>query len=177
LKKLLELYWLFFYISATTFGGGYAMLPMFEREIAEKRGWATSEELRDYYAVSQSTPGVMSVNTATFVGIKRAGFVGGVAATLGVVTPSVIFACVFGGLLARYKDNPYVASAVRGMSVAAIACVCVTMFGLIKGEFKLWWIILAAFLLVAVGVPSYLVAILCALCGVLLATRISAHKP
>ena len=90
IKKLLELYIAFFKIGITTFGGGYAMLPIIEREIVEKRGYVTNEEVMDYYAIGQCTPGVIAVNTATFVGNKLCGPVGGIMATLGVVSPPLI---------------------------------------------------------------------------------------
>jgi chromate transporter len=158
--KYLKMYALFLYISATTFGGGYAMLSVFDRELVAKRGWVTSEELRDYYAVAQSTPGVVSVNTATFVGVKQAGVLGGVAATLGVITPSVVLSCIFGGLLAEYSGNRYVNAIIHGMSIAAMACVSVTVAGIVRGEFKMWYVILIAFGLSAVSVPGYLISVL-----------------
>ena len=84
MNALLTLFWTFARIGGLTFGGGYAMLPMLQREIVEHHGWATEEELADYYAVGQCTPGVIAVNTATFIGYKQRGILGGIAATLGV---------------------------------------------------------------------------------------------
>ena len=81
MKELWDLFWTFAKIGAMTFGGGYAMLPILQRELVEKRGWVTEEELMDYFAIGQCTPGVIAVNTATFIGQKRRGIVGGVAAT------------------------------------------------------------------------------------------------
>ncbi len=80
---LLELFFLFAEIGATTFGGGYAMLPILQRELVEKRHWATEEQLMDYYAIGQCTPGIIAVNTATFIGNTKAGMIGGIVATLG----------------------------------------------------------------------------------------------
>ena len=85
--KLSDLFLAFARVGVMTFGGGYAMLPMLQREIVEKRGWATDEELTDYFAIGQCTPGIIAVNTATFIGRKTAGIAGGIAATLGVVFP------------------------------------------------------------------------------------------
>ena len=88
MNEYLELVVAFFKIGIMTFGGGYAMLPMIQREVVEKRGWATEEEILNYYAIGQCTPGVIAVNTATFIGDSRKGVIGGFLATLGVVMPS-----------------------------------------------------------------------------------------
>ncbi|HLS53535.1 MAG TPA: chromate transporter, partial [Tissierellaceae bacterium] len=90
MQELIQLFIVFFRMGAFTFGGGYAMLPIIQEEIVDKRGWATNEEVIDYYAIGQCTPGIIAVNTATFVGYKRKGIMGGVFATLGLVSPSII---------------------------------------------------------------------------------------
>ena len=90
MQILWTLYRAFFMIGALTFGGGYAMLPMLEREIVAKHKWATQEEILDYFAIGQCTPGIIAVNTATFVGYKQKGIIGGIVATLGVVSPSIV---------------------------------------------------------------------------------------
>ena len=90
MKEYLDLFLTFARIGGLTFGGGYAMLPFLEREIIEKRGWATQEELTDYYAISQCTPGIIAINVATFIGNKNKGALGALIATLGVVFPSLI---------------------------------------------------------------------------------------
>ena len=90
LRELLDLFLNFVRIGGLTFGGGYAMLPMLQREVVENKGWATEEELADYYAIGQCTPGVIAVNTATFIGNKRHGILGGIAATAGVIFPSLV---------------------------------------------------------------------------------------
>lgn len=87
IKDLLELYWSFFKIGGLTFGGGLTMLPMLERELVEKKGWTTSEELLDVYAIGQCTPGIIAVNTATFIGYKKGKVLGGIFATLGMISP------------------------------------------------------------------------------------------
>ena len=114
-----------------TFGGGYAMIPILEREIVENRKWASSEEMMDYYAVGQCTPGVIAVNTATFIGYGVAGPAGGVAATLGVVFPSVVIICLIAGILTNFADIPAVKSAFTAIRV----CVCVLIFNAVV---KLW---------------------------------------
>ena len=129
--KLLSLFLSFARVGVMTFGGGYAMIPILEREIVEKQGWASSEELMDYYAVGQCTPGVIAVNTATFIGYKTAGVPGGIAATLGVVFPSVIIITLIAGILTNFAEIPAVKSAFAAIRV----CVCVLIFNAVM---KLW---------------------------------------
>ena len=130
--KLLALFLAFARVGVMTFGGGYAMIPILEREIVDKHGWAISEELMDYYAVGQCTPGVIAVNTATFIGQKTAGILGGIAATLGVVFPSLVIICVIAGILTNFADIPAVKSAFAGIRV----CVCVLIFNAVVKLFK-----------------------------------------
>ena len=131
MKKFLDLFLAFARVGIMTFGGGYAMIPILEREIVDKHGWATSEELMDYYAVGQCTPGVIAVNTATFIGQKLYGTLGGIVATLGVVFPSVLIISVIAGILTNFADIPAVQHAFAGIRV----CVCVLIFNAVT---KLW---------------------------------------
>ena len=94
MKLLWDLYFTFAKIGACTFGGGYAMLPILQREVVEKKHWATDADLTDYYAIGQCTPGVIAVNTATFIGYRYKGLAGGILATLGVISPSIIIISV-----------------------------------------------------------------------------------
>ena len=128
---LLKLFAAFARVGVLTFGGGYAMIPMLEREIVDRHGWATSEELMDYYAVGQCTPGVIAVNTGTFIGYKVAGKLGGVVATLGVIFPSFVIITVIAGIIQNFADFPAVNSAFAGIRV----CVCVLIF---NSVLKLW---------------------------------------
>ena len=123
---LWQLFVSFARVGVLTFGGGYAMIPMLEREIVDRRGWATSEELMD-----QCTPGVIAVNTATFIGYKTAGNLGGIVATLGVVFPSLLIISVIAGIIQNFSDIPAVKSAFAGIRV----CVCVLIFNSVV---KLW---------------------------------------
>ena len=111
---LWDLFLTFFKMGAVTFGGGYAMLPILQREVAENKKWSTEEELMDYFAIGQCTPGMIAVNVATFVGYKQKGFSGGLAATLGVITPSMLI----------ITANPFIIHAFAGIRV----CVCVLIF-------------------------------------------------
>ena len=129
--KLLSLFLSFAKVGVLTFGGGYAMIPILEREIVDRQGWASSEELMDYYAVGQCTPGVIAVNTATFIGYKVAGNLGGIMATLGVVFPSLLIITLIAGILTNFADVP----AVKSAFAAIRACVCVLIFNAVL---KLW---------------------------------------
>lgn len=131
MKKFLDLYLAFARVGVMTFGGGYAMIPILEREIVDKHGWASSEELIDYYAVGQCTPGIIAVNTATFVGQKLYGTLGGIVATLGIVFPSLVIICVIAGILTNFADIPAVQHGFAGIRV----CVCVLIFNAVT---KLW---------------------------------------
>ena len=118
MKELLELYLSFFRIGLLTFGGGYAMLPMLQREVVDKHGWITQEDVLDCYAIGQCTPGVIAVNTATFVGYRQKGTLGGLVATLGVITPSVIIITLIALLLRGFASNLYVVHAFAGIRIA-----------------------------------------------------------
>lgn len=131
MRQLIELFLAFARVGVMTFGGGYAMIPILEREIVDRHGWASEEELMDYYAVGQCTPGVIAVNTATFIGYKVAGTIGGIIATLGVVFPSLVIITVIAGILTNFADVPAVKSAFAGIRV----CVCVLIFNAVL---KLW---------------------------------------
>jgi len=120
MKELCQLFIIFARIGGFTFGGGYAMLPMLQRELVEKHGWTTEEELMDYYAIAQCTPGVIAVNTATLIGRKRKGILGGLAATLGVVFPSFVIISIIAAVLNNFAELPVVKNAFIGIR----ACVC-----------------------------------------------------
>ncbi len=134
-KKSLSLFWAFFKIGLFTFGGGYAMLPMIHREITEKRKWATDQDVIDYYAIGQMTPGIIAINTATFIGYKTAGIPGALAATLGMVTPSLIIITALASLILKYRDNPYVNKALLGVQGAVVALIAVAIVRMGKRAF------------------------------------------
>ncbi len=121
MKELFDLFFTFAKIGVMTFGGGIAMLPILQREVIEKKHWAEEDELMDYYAIGQCTPGVIAVNTATFIGNKRKGTLGGILATLGVVFPSLVIITVLAAFLRNFTDYPAVQNAFAGIRV----CVCV----------------------------------------------------
>lgn len=119
--ELWELFITFAKVGVMTFGGGMAMLPILQREIVENKHWATEEELVDYFAIGQCTPGIIAVNTATFVGQKRRGNAGGVIATMGVVFPSLIIIMILAGLITNFSHLAWVQNAFAGIKV----CVCI----------------------------------------------------
>ena len=124
MRELLELFLTFAKIGVMTFGGGMAMLPILEREVVQNKRWATEEELVDYFAIGQCTPGIIAVNTATFVGQKRKGAMGGITATLGVVFPSLVIITILAGLITNFAHLAWVQNAFAGIQV----CVCVLIF-------------------------------------------------
>lgn len=150
IKQLFGLFGAFAIVGVTTFGGGYAMLPALQREVVEKRRWATEEEVMDWYAIGQCTPGVIAVNTATFVGQKQAGIPGGIFATLGVVFPSLVIIMIIAAFIQNFAHLPAVQNAFAGIRV----CVCVLILNAVV---KLWkksvvdWKTFLIFLLVFAG--------------------------
>ncbi len=127
MKEIFMLFLAFAKIGAVTFGGGYAMLPILQRDIVAKHKWATDDELLDYFAIGQCTPGIIAVNTATFVGYKQKGVLGGIFATLGVVFPSVVIITIITAFVKNYAEIPEVGYAFNGIRV----CVCVLIFNAI----------------------------------------------
>ena len=128
MRELWQLFISFARIGAMTFGGGPAMLPMLQRELVDNRGWVEEEELMDYYAIGQCTPGIIAVNTATFVGYKRRGDIGGVFATAGIVFPSVVIILILAAAISTMSDIAWVQNAFAGIR----ACVCVQIFNAVR---------------------------------------------
>ena len=162
MKVLFDLFRAFFTIGALTFGGGYAMLPMLEREIVSRHKWVTSEELLNYFAIGQCTPGVIAVNTATFVGYKVKGIIGGIIATLGVVAPSILIITVIALVLQNFMDIGWVQHAFAGIRVAVCALITASVVKLFKSNVKQHWhIALAVIAFVVVALlklsPVYVV--------------------
>ena len=152
MKVLWDLFRAFFTIGAMTFGGGYAMLPMLEREIVNKHKWATQEELLNYFAIGQCTPGIIAVNTATFVGYKVKGVIGGIAGTLGVIAPSIVIITVIAMVLENFMDIAWVQNAFAGIRVAVCALITASVVKLFKSNVKKYWHIalaVAGFVVVA----------------------------
>lgn len=172
IKNLLNLYSSFAKIGTFTIGGGLAMMPMMQAELIEKRKWITDEELIDYYAVGQSTPGIVAVNVATFVGYKQMGIIGGIFATLGMVTPSLVIIMILAGLINSINDFPIIQKALKGINVAVAALLTSTIINFMKKTIKKFTnaiFMLISFLLVFVlKLPSFWIILFALLIGVVL---------
>lgn len=171
MNEYLELVVTFFKIGIMTFGGGYAMLPMIQREVVEKRGWATEEEILNYYAIGQCTPGVIAVNTATFIGDSRKGVLGGFLATLGVVMPSLIIISVIAALLNNFAEIEAVQHALAGIRVAVVVLVGFSVWKLmksgVKGAFG-WTVFVLTFLVSAIfGLSPVVIVVAAAVAGLI----------
>ena len=136
MKTLIDLFFTFCRIGGLTFGGGYAMLPMIQKEIVEEKKWATEEEVLDYYAVGQCTPGIIAVNTATFIGYKVQGIIGAIVATLGVVFPSLIIITIIAALLKNFASYAIIQHAFSGIRVVVIALIISAILKLAKTSIK-----------------------------------------
>lgn len=131
MKEYIDLFFTFSRVGVMTFGGGYAMIPILQREVCDTKHWATEEELMDYYAIGQCTPGIIAVNTATFVGKKQKGIPGGVVATLGLIFPSLIIITLIAAVINNFMEYTWVQDAFAGIRV----CVCIFIFNAV---IKLW---------------------------------------
>lgn len=170
-----DLFLTFAKVGVCTFGGGYAMLPILQREVVEKKGWAADEELTDYFAVGQCTPGIIAVNTATFIGYKYKGVLGGILSTLGLVFPSLVIITVIAACLSNFAEYAVVQHALAGINAAVVALIAASVVKLGKSNLKdavsvcifLAGLVLAFFLklspvilIVCAGVVGYVARIL-----------------
>ena len=130
--SLWSLFITFAKVGVMTFGGGYAMLPILEREVVTNHGWSTSEQMLDYYAIGQCTPGVIAVNVSTFVGYKTRGIMGAIVATLGIVFPSLVIITALASVLKMFQDNVYVSKAFAGIRIAVCALMAFAVIKLAK---------------------------------------------
>lgn len=186
-SKLIELFYLFFNffkIGAVTFGGGLAMLPILERNLIDRLKWTNKEKMMDYYAIGQITPGIIAVNVATFIGFERQGIIGGIFATLGVVSPSVIIITIIAFFLESFSEILYVQKALAGINVAVAALLTSILFKFIKNSVKSWKNIIGVLLvifsfvaLIILKVPSPFVIIFGALVGILTHVIKSSRNP
>lgn len=136
MKIYLDLFISFFKMGLFTFGGGYAMLPLLQREIVETKAWASEEELLDYYAIGQTIPGIIAVNTATFVGQKQSGTLGALVAVAGLVSPSILVISLLAGVLEEFKDSALVSGALGGIRIAVSALIFMTVIKMAKSAIK-----------------------------------------
>lgn len=166
-----ELFWTFAKIGAFTFGGGYAMLPMIQAEVVSKKHWATDDDILDYFAVGQCTPGVIAVNTASFVGYYRKGIPGCIAATLGVIFPSLVIILVIAALLSSFASIPLVQHALGGIRIAVAVLIVQAVYKMGKAWITNGFgriVALAAFAIAGfTSVPTIVIVMLAAAAGVL----------
>ncbi len=161
MKTLFELFITFTKVGALTFGGGYAMLPVIQREVVENKHWVTDEEVIEYYAIGQCTPGIIAVNTSTFVGNKVAGIAGGIIATLGFIFPAFLIICLIAGLIENFSDLLIVRNAFSGIRV----CACVLIFNAVL---KMWKSSVSDFFTFALFAAVFLLTVLFSLSPVIL---------
>jgi len=180
LKDYFKLFITFAKIGALTFGGGYAMLPMLQRELVQNNSWATEEELLDYYAVGQCTPGIIAVNTATFVGMKLYGIPGAVVASLGIVFPSVVIIMLIASVLENFASIPAVKSAFAGIRVCVVVLILNSVIKLYKSAVKdkVGLVIFAGVLILSIflDISPVIFVILSAAAGIFIKVKLVSGK-
>lgn len=167
-----DLFLTFARIGTFTFGGGYAMLPMLQSEIVDKKHWATEDDIMDYFAVGQCTPGVIAVNTASFIGYYQKGILGSIVATAGVIAPSIIIITVIAALLSNFADIPVVQHALNGIRIAVCVLVANAVIKMYKSGVKdIFGIILFVLALIASYfslIPTIVLIIISGVLGVVI---------
>jgi chromate transporter len=170
MKKLLQLYWIFFKLGIVNFGGGYALLPLLQKELVENYKWATDEEVIDYYAIGQCTPGAIAVNVSTFIGYKVKGVLGGIAATLGFISPAFLIIFVIATILSNFSDIPQVQSAFKAIRVCVFVLILSAILKLRKKSvFDIVTIILAGLVFVLstfTNIPLFIFVIIAGIIGI-----------
>ncbi|MDR1239485.1 MAG: chromate transporter [Treponema sp.] len=136
MKTYLDLIWTFIRVGAMTFGGGYAMVPVVERELIKRKGWTTMDEVLDYYTIAQITPGIIAVNLSTFIGYKRKGPLGGILSTISFLLPGFVCMVAVSLFIRQFAGYPAVQHAFTGIRVAVGALILDTLIKLVKGFFK-----------------------------------------
>lgn len=172
MNELLQLYFAFFRIGGLTFGGGLTMLPMLKYELVEKKNWVTEDDLLNYYAVGQCTPGIIAVNVSTFVGYKRKGIPGAIISTLGMISPSLIIVSVLAMFVQQFIENPYVAHAVGGIKVVVCALMLNTVITMGKksmvSKITIAMALIGFALAMFTPIPTVLLVILAGIIGIVL---------
>lgn len=171
----LDLYITFFKIGLFTFGGGYAMLPLLERELVDNKKWVSREEILDYYAIGQATPGIIAVNTSTFCGYSRAGNLGGIIASLGFISPSLIIITIIAKFLKEFSHLALIQYAFSGVRVAVSALILNTVIKMVKKnadtKIKVLVFILTFLAIAILSVSPALVVIVVGVFGILMGRR------
>lgn len=172
MKILWELYQAFFRIGLLTFGGGYAMLPMLKREVVDRYEWITEEEMLDIYAIGQCTPGIIAINTATYIGYKKGGVFGGIIATFGEVTPSLIIIMLIASVLQNFMDLPIVLHAFVGIRVVVCALMMSSVVQMAKSGIKdrIGFVLFLSTVLLLLFTPvtTIMIVIMAAIAGIII---------
>ena len=168
-KELFKIFTSFFKIGAFTFGGGYAMIPLIQKEAVEKNGWISDDDILEILAIAESTPGPIAINSATFVGYRAAGVFGSMLATLGVVLPSFVIILILSFVLRQFQELEAVRYAFMGIRAGVLALLCKSLWTLYKKSPKGWpaYVVMAgAFILTALFDINVLFVIVgCAIFG------------
>lgn len=175
MKELLQIYLKFFKIGAVTFGGGYAMLPILRREIVEKEGWVTEEEIMDFYAIGQSLPGIIAINVGGCIGYLRKKEAGAVAAALGVVSPCLIIITIIAAALSGFQDNVWVRHAMSAVSVCVCALILDSVMTMwkkgVKDKFGLALFLIMLFAMTFTKTNPVILVVLSAVTGIVIKSR------
>lgn len=172
---LLNLFWSFFKVGLFTFGGGYAMIPLLQAELVERKKWLEEKEIMDYYSIGQCTPGIIAVNVSTFTGYKLAGVMGAIFATLGIVTPSIIIILSIANAINLFIDNAYVEHAFNGIRIVVIALIFDVIIKMwqknIKTKIQILIFIISLFAALWFSVSPVFVIVTAAVIGILLTRK------
>ena len=172
MKKLLTLYFAFFKMGIINFGGGYALLPLLQKELVDKRGWITNEEITDYYAIGQCTPGAIAVNVSTFVGYKIKGVLGGIVATLGFISPAFLIIFLIATVLNQFADLWYIQSAFKAIRVCVFILILSAIIKLSKKSVVDWITLSIAVVILLLSIftniPLYVYVFVAGFIGVLI---------
>lgn len=150
-RLLLQLFWSFFKIGAFTIGGGYAMIPLIQREVVDHRGWSTDEKFVDVIGLAQTVPGAIAINTSVFVGFSTAGLPGAIAATLGSTLPSFVIILVIALFFQQFSKNTYVAAAFSGVHPAVLGLIIASVLKIGRSVLKKWTNVALTAVLIALG--------------------------
>ena len=171
MKEYFELYWAFFRIGGLTFGGGLSMLPMLKYELVEKKNWVSEEQLLDCYAVGQCTPGIIAVNTATYVGYLKKGLAGAIWGTAGMISPSILIITVLCSFLNNFIDNVWVQHALMGIRGVVCALMLNTVISFAKKSLVSPLCVVIGIIAMALAmftdIPTVLIVVVAAVTGIL----------
>ena len=172
MKLLWQLFFSFFKVGLFTFGGGYAMIPLLQAELVEKRKWISESDLMDYFSIGQCTPGIIAVNVATFCGYKMKAKTGAIIATFGIIVPSMILIILIASVLHNFLDNPYVIHAFAGVRIVVVALIAETLISFwkkgIRDKTGIAVFLVSTGLLIGLGVSPAVIVLLAVAFGLIL---------